>query len=85
MWTDLFCVPQFWQTGLINNICQLVDPEGIKDELQHLKSLGVDGVVVDCWWGIVEGLNPQKYKWSGYRQLFDIIREFDIKLQVIMI
>ncbi|CAA2984505.1 beta-amylase 8 [Olea europaea subsp. europaea] len=81
-----FYVPVYVRlaTGLINNICQLVDPEGIKDELQHLKSLGVDGVVVDCWWGIVEGLNPQKYKWSGYRQLFDIIREFDIKLQVVM-
>ncbi|KAK4490867.1 hypothetical protein RD792_001582 [Penstemon davidsonii] len=71
-------------TGLINNFCQLMDPGGIREELQHLKSLGVDGVVVDCWWGIVEGWTPQKYEWTGYREMFNIIREFGMKLQVVM-
>lgn len=47
-----------------------------------MKSLHTDGVVVDCWWGIVEGWSPQKYEWSGYRELFNIIREFKLKLQV---
>jgi len=60
----------------------LVDPEGIKQELKHLKSLNVDGVLVECWWGIVEGWSPQKYLWSGYRDLFTIIREFQLKAQV---
>ncbi|KAI3468492.1 hypothetical protein Pfo_025155 [Paulownia fortunei] len=71
-------------TGLINNFCQLMDPEGIKEELQHLKSLRVDGVVVDCWWGIVEAWTPKKYEWAGYREMFNIIREFGMKLQVVM-
>ncbi|OVA18379.1 Glycoside hydrolase [Macleaya cordata] len=71
-------------TGVINNFCQLVDPEGIRQELRQLKSLHVDGVAVHCWWGIVEGWNPQKYVWSGYRELFNIIREFKLKLQVVM-
>uniref|UniRef100_A0A1D1YTM5 Beta-amylase n=1 Tax=Anthurium amnicola TaxID=1678845 RepID=A0A1D1YTM5_9ARAE len=71
-------------TGVINNYCQLVDPEAVRQELRHLKSLNVDGVVVDCWWGIVEGWSPQKYTWSGYRNLFNIIREFKLKLQVVM-
>ncbi|KAL3844379.1 hypothetical protein ACJIZ3_001782 [Penstemon smallii] len=71
-------------TGLINNFCQLMDPGGIREELQHLKSLGVDGIVVDCWWGIVEGWTPQKYEWTGYREMFNIIREFGMKLQVVM-
>lgn len=71
-------------TGIINNFCQLVDPEGVRQEVSHLQSLNVDGVVVDCWWGIVEGWSPQKYTWSGYRELFDIIREFKLKLQVVM-
>ncbi|XP_058103771.1 beta-amylase 8-like isoform X2 [Magnolia sinica] len=70
--------------GIINSFCQLVDPEGIQQELRHLKSLNVDGVVVDCWWGIVEGWSPRKYLWSGYRELFNIIREFQLKLQVVM-
>lgn len=47
-----------------------------------MKSLNVDGVIVTCWWGIVEGWNSQKYAWSGYRELFNIIREFNMKLQV---
>eukprot|EP00261_Vitis_vinifera_P039848 XP_019081091.1 PREDICTED: beta-amylase 8 isoform X2 [Vitis vinifera] len=71
-------------TGVINNFCQLVDPDGIRQELSHMKSLHTDGVVVDCWWGIVEGWSPQKYEWSGYRELFNIIREFKLKLQVVM-
>lgn len=70
------------QAGIINKFCQLMDPEGIRQELIHIKSLNIDGVVVDCWWGIVEGWNPQKYVWSGYRELFNIIREFKLNLQV---
>ncbi|XP_058086624.1 beta-amylase 8-like [Magnolia sinica] len=70
--------------GVINNFCQLVDPEGMRQDLRHLKSLDIDGVIVDCWWGIVEGWSPRKYQWSGYRDLFNIIREFKLKLQVVM-
>lgn len=70
--------------GVINNFCQLIDPEGVRQEVGHLKSLNVDGIVVDCWWGIIEGWAPQKYMWSGYRELFGIVREFKLKLQVVM-
>ncbi|OEL20838.1 Beta-amylase 8, partial [Dichanthelium oligosanthes] len=68
--------------GIINSHCQLVDPEGVRAELRHLKSLNVDGVIVDCWWGIVEAWIPCKYEWSGYRDLFGIIKEFKLKVQV---
>ncbi|XP_050375624.1 beta-amylase 8 [Argentina anserina] len=71
-------------TGFVNNYCQLVDPDGLRRELTHLQSLSVDGVAVDCWWGIVECWSPQKYDWSGYRGLFNIVREFKLKLQVVM-
>ncbi|KAK4802434.1 hypothetical protein SAY86_000637 [Trapa natans] len=67
--------------GIINNYCQLVDRDGAVTELSHIKSLNADGVVVDCWWGIVEAWNPQKYVWSGYRELFNIILEFNLKIQ----
>lgn len=70
--------------GIINNYCQLVNPEGIRQELKHLKLLNVDGVAVECWWGIVEGWSPHKYVWSGYRELFMIIQEFQLKVQVVM-
>ncbi|MBA0593194.1 hypothetical protein Gorai_010151, partial [Gossypium raimondii] len=71
-------------TGVINNFCQLADPDGVRQELSHMNSLNVDGVIVDCWWGIVECWNPQKYVWSGYRELFNYIREFKMKIQVVM-
>lgn len=69
------------QVGIVNKFCQLIVP-GIKQELIHMKSLNIDGVIVDCWWGIVECWSPQKYVWSGYRELFNIIREIKLKLQV---
>ena len=67
---------------MINKSCQLIDRDAVRNELRLLKSLHVDGVFVDCWWGIVEPHNPQKYIWSGYRELFNIIHEFELKLQV---
>ncbi|XP_020600192.1 beta-amylase 8 isoform X2 [Phalaenopsis equestris] len=70
--------------NFINDYCQLVDPEAVRRELEHLKALHIDGVVVDCWWGIVEGWSPHKYQWSGYRDLFNIVREFKLKLQVVL-
>ncbi|AQK60892.1 Beta-amylase 8 [Zea mays] len=70
--------------GIINSHCQLVDPESVRAELRQLKSLNVDGVVVDCWWGIVEAWTPRKYEWSGYRDLFGIIKEFKLKVQVVL-
>lgn len=70
------------QKGVINNYSQLVDRDGAVTELSHIKSLNADGVVVDCWWGIVESWSPQKYVWSGYRELFNLIREFNLKMQV---
>ena len=62
---------------------EVVEPEGLLDQLRTLKSVNVDGVMVDCWWGIVESHTPQVYNWSGYKKLFDMIRHLGLKLQVI--
>lgn len=62
--------------------CELVDPEGLLNQLRILKSVNVDGVMVDCWWGIVEAHAPQVYNWGGYNRLFQIVRELNLKLQV---
>ncbi|PIA49403.1 hypothetical protein AQUCO_01300313v1 [Aquilegia coerulea] len=70
--------------GVINMKCELVDPDGLLKQLRILKAVNVDGVMVDCWWGIVEAHTPQEYNWSGYKQLFQIVRELKLKLQVVM-
>ncbi|CAI9101835.1 OLC1v1039252C1 [Oldenlandia corymbosa var. corymbosa] len=70
--------------GILNLNCELVDPEGLIKQLRILKSINVDGVVVDCWWGIVEARAPQEYNWNGYKRLFQIVRELKLNLQVVM-
>ncbi|KAF5174940.1 Beta-amylase, partial [Thalictrum thalictroides] len=70
--------------GVINMKCELVDPDGLLKQLRILKAVNVDGVMVDCWWGIVEAHTPQEYNWSGYKQLFQIVLELKLKLQVVM-
>lgn len=73
----------FWrQLGVINNKCELSDPAGLIEQLRVLKSVNVDGVMVDCWWGIVEAHVPQEYNWNGYRLLFQIVHKLNLKLQV---
>ena len=71
-----------WQLGVINMKCELVDPDGLVKQLRILKSINVDGVMVDCWWGIVEAHAPQDYNWNGYKRLFQMVRELKLKLQV---
>ncbi|XP_071701296.1 beta-amylase 7-like isoform X2 [Rutidosis leptorrhynchoides] len=70
--------------GAINMKCELVDPDGLLKQLRLLKSINVDGVMIDCWWGIVEAHVPQEYNWKGYRRLFQMVRELKLKLQVVM-
>lgn len=63
--------------------CELVDGNVLLDQLSALKGIGVDGVMVDCWWGIVEGERPQEYRWNAYKQLFEMVRSLNLKLQVL--
>ncbi|XVF33333.1 hypothetical protein REPUB_Repub17cG0159400 [Reevesia pubescens] len=70
--------------GVVNMKCELVDPDSLLKQLRILKSINVDGVMVDCWWGIVEAHAPQEYNWNGYQRLFQMVRELKLKLQVVM-
>lgn len=70
------------QLSTINENNEVSDAGSLKYDLKALKSVNVDGVMVDCWWGLVEGSGPQVYNWSGYRHLFNIVRDAGLKLQV---
>lgn len=63
---------------------ELEDKDGIKKQLEQLRAAGVDGVMIDVWWGIVESKGPNQYDWTTYRSLFKIIQECGLKLQTIM-
>eukprot|EP01125_Pyxidicula_operculata_P021785 TRINITY_DN8637_c0_g1_i1.p1 TRINITY_DN8637_c0_g1~~TRINITY_DN8637_c0_g1_i1.p1 ORF type:complete len:445 (-),score=89.28 TRINITY_DN8637_c0_g1_i1:135-1469(-) len=48
---------------------------------QQLSQAGVDGVMGDVWWGIVERSGPKQYDWSAYQQLVAKIRQYNLKFQ----
>ncbi|CAH1447940.1 unnamed protein product [Lactuca virosa] len=70
--------------GIIDMECELINPDELSNQLRTLKSINVDGAMVDTWWGIVEANTPQHYNWKGYRKLFEIVRDLGLKLQVVM-
>ncbi|XVF01814.1 hypothetical protein REPUB_Repub04eG0121800 [Reevesia pubescens] len=70
--------------GVISNDNVLEDKSKIEKQLKELRVAGVDGVMVDVWWGIVESKGPKQYDWNAYRSLFQVVQECGLKLQAIM-
>ena len=52
--------------------------------LQALKSAGVEGIMMDVWWGLVEGEAPGVYNWGGYKELMEMARKYGLKVQAVM-
>ncbi|KAM1104464.1 hypothetical protein ACFX15_012487 [Malus domestica] len=52
--------------------------------LQALKSAGVEGVMMDVWWGLVERDAPGAYNWGGYAELLEMARKHGLKVQAVM-
>lgn len=50
--------------------------------LKALKLLGVEGVELPIWWGIVEKEAMGKYDWSGYLAIAEMIQKVGLKLHV---
>ncbi|KAG5523797.1 hypothetical protein RHGRI_030702 [Rhododendron griersonianum] len=59
-------------------------PRAMNASLMALKSAGVEGVMVDAWWGLVEKEGPSKYNWEGYAELVKMVQKHGLKLQVVM-
>ncbi|KAK0587554.1 hypothetical protein LWI29_024781 [Acer saccharum] len=59
-------------------------PRAMNASLMALKSAGVEGVMVDAWWGLVEKDGPLKYNWEGYAELIQMVQRHGLKLQVVM-
>ncbi|GFY81463.1 beta-amylase 1 [Actinidia rufa] len=52
--------------------------------LQALKSAGVEGVMMDVWWGLVEREGPGEYNWGGYVELLEMAKKHGLKVQAVM-
>jgi len=62
----------------------LMRENGIDVGLEMLRASGVEGVMVDVWWGIAEHLGPKKYDFTAYRTLFEKILSKGLKVQAVM-
>ena len=52
--------------------------------LQALKSAGVEGIMMDVWWGLVERDAPGEYNWGGYSELLEMAKKHGLKVQAVM-
>ncbi|CAI0417694.1 unnamed protein product [Linum tenue] len=59
-------------------------PRAMNASLMALKSAGVEGVMVDAWWGLVEKDGPLRYNWEGYAELVQMVKHHGLKIQVVM-
>jgi Glycosyl hydrolase family 14 len=52
--------------------------------LSTLKLTGINGVMLDVWWGIAERHGPQQYDFGAYMELFKKARKHGLKVQAVM-
>ncbi|XVF62664.1 hypothetical protein PTKIN_Ptkin09bG0026600 [Pterospermum kingtungense] len=63
--------------------CNTVNHErAIAAGLKAFKLLGVDGVELPVWWGVVENVEMGKYDWSGYLTVAEMVRKAGLKLHI---
>lgn len=72
------------QLDIITTDNILKDRDKLEKQLKHLQGAGVDGVMCDVWWGIVESKGPKEYDWSAYKTLFQLVKDCKLKMQVVM-
>lgn len=70
--------------NMVNSSNQLAYPEELYQNLQTVASGGIDGIMTDVWWGLVEQAGPQQYNWTPYLQLAQMVQQLGIKMQVVM-
>jgi beta-amylase len=55
-----------------------------RQQLAVAKQIGVDGVSVDVWWGLVEQAGDQQFNWQYYDAVFADIRDAGLNIIPIM-
>lgn len=58
--------------------------KAMRASLQALKSAGVEGIMIDVWWGLVEREAPGAYNWGGYNELLEMAKKVGLKVQAVM-
>ena len=58
--------------------------EQLAPRLEQMRDAGVEGVMIDVWWGIVERRAPRTYDWAPYVALAALLRRLEMKLHVVL-
>ncbi|CAL5184879.1 unnamed protein product [Lathyrus oleraceus] len=58
--------------------------KAVNAAMAALKSAGVEGVMMDVWWGLVEREGPGEYNWGGYNELMEMAKKHGLKVQAVM-
>jgi hypothetical protein len=75
------CVRVQLPLDAVSNNNEVNEPEVLKQNLLQLANIGVEGVMGDVWWGIVESA-PGQYNFSAYLQIVSIVAGAGLKYQV---
>lgn len=68
---------------IVSHDCKSINhTRAIAAGLKALKLLGVEGVELPVWWGIVEKDSMGEYDWSGYLAIAEMIQKVGLKLHV---
>ncbi|KAL3645528.1 hypothetical protein CASFOL_010708 [Castilleja foliolosa] len=49
-----------------------------------LSAAGVEGLVMEVWWGLVEREFPRRYNWKGYLEIVEMAKRFGLKVRAVM-
>ena len=63
---------------------QLQRPDELAERMSRLKRAGVEGVMVDVWWGIVERDGPLLYDWAAYLDLAGLANRIGLRLHAVL-
>lgn len=58
--------------------------KALKLALHTFKRAGVEGVMVDVWWGICERRAPRDYDFTAYKRLFRMVSDAGLKIQAVL-
>ncbi|KAF7828111.1 beta-amylase 3, chloroplastic-like [Senna tora] len=63
---------------------RILKPKAMTVSFRTLATAGVEGVVFEIWWGLVEGNEPRVYSWRGYLELVKLAQTFGLKVRVVL-
>ncbi|XP_016433990.1 beta-amylase 1, chloroplastic [Nicotiana tabacum] len=58
--------------------------KAMAQSFRALTAAGVEGVVMEVWWGLVERELPRVYNWQGYLEIVVLARRCGLKVRAVM-